>query len=419
MHNHKFAQSSKKDIYYCTTCQNLSYKGTLSQSLLINCINFDIDPLKLKFIPFSTEKINKMECHAKYLEYRRVGISKIYYLINTFGIKSMIFYRAICLIDHIYLKNDVSIDDLETVASICVLLAIKFNECYKSYIKEDNLTKIENYIYFLSHVENNKTTNKNGTNIKGLFHYMKKNVNNFMYWEILCLKYLNYDLRKYSAYDYLILFFQLGIFFCEETIDIMSKLKICLKILNSIINNSKSSDYSQYILAMSIIKVAFEKEIFFDIKIFREVYGVDLSKKKYKECSDYIKIILNFENILYNFSQNYLYNSSLENIFFVQYFNKYSNDSDENKNKKNKGNIRKNESNNNITNIIFNSNIEEYNFSQLKSNNNNKILINNNFINNNINIINYYFYSKYFKNNSNNYTVNNVVNFGNKIFNFQ
>lgn len=262
MHNHKFAQSSKKDICYCITCQNLSYKGTLSKSLLINSVNFNIDPLKLKFIPFSTENKNKMESHTKYLENRRTGISKIYNLINTFGIKSMIFYKAICLMDHIYLKNDVSIDDIEIIASVCVLLAIKYNECYKSYIKEGNLTKNENYVYFLSHVENNEKISKNITNIKGLFLYMKKNVNNFQYWEILCLKYLNYDLRKYSAYDYLILFFQLGIFFCKETIDIMSKLRICLKILNFIINNSKSIDYSQYILAMSIIKVAFESDIF-------------------------------------------------------------------------------------------------------------------------------------------------------------
>jgi hypothetical protein len=322
--------------------------------------------------------------------------------------------------DHIYLKNDASIDNIETIASICVLLSAKFNECYIPYIKVDNLTKNENYVYFLSHVENNEKINKNVTNIKGLFHYMKKNVNNFKYWEILCLKYLNYDLRRYSAYDYLILFFQLGIFFCKETIDIMSKLKICLKILKSIINNSKSSYYSQYILAMSIIKVAFETEIFFDIKIFKEVYGVDLSKKKYEECSDYIK------NILENYSQNYKYNPFLRYIDFSKYFNNYYNGgkSDENKNTKNKRKNRKRGSINNISNfILFNSSIEEYIFSQLKSNNNhNRIIINNNCINNNINVNNYNFNfnSKYFKNNSNNYyIVNNVVNFDNKVINFQ
>ena len=59
MHNHKFEPSSKKDICYCITCQNLSYKGTIGQSLLINPINFNIDPLKLKFLPFSTEKTIK------------------------------------------------------------------------------------------------------------------------------------------------------------------------------------------------------------------------------------------------------------------------------------------------------------------------------------------------------------------------
>ena len=361
MHNHKLAHSSKKDICYCTTCQNLSYKGTFCQSLLIKPMNFNLDPLKLKFLPFSTENNNKNECHPKYLEYRIIAISKIYHLINTFSIKSMIFYNAICLMDDIYLKNDVSIEDIEIIASICVLLAVKFNECYIPYIKEDILTKNEHYVYFLSHVENNGKINKNVTNIEGLFHYIKKNVNNFKYWEILCLKYLNYDLRRYSAYDYLILFFQLGIFFCKEKIDIIDKLKICLKILNSIIKNSKSSYYSQYILAMSIIKVAFETEIFFDIKIFKEVYGVDLYKQKYQECSHYIKIILNFENI---FSQNYLYNPFLRNIYFSN-FDNYSNDgkSDENKNTKNKRKNWKRTSNNNIRNfILFNSNIEEYIF---------------------------------------------------------
>ena len=123
---------------------------------------------------------------------------------------------------------------------------------------------------------------------------------------------------------------------------------------------------------------------------------------------------MNFENILdYD-------NPSFRNIYFVKYFNKDSNDgkTDENKNKKNKRKNRKKEYNNIITNIIFNSNLEEYNFSQLKSNN--KILINNSFINNSINVINYNFYSKYFKNNSNNYYfVNNVFNFENKIINFQ
>ena len=423
MHNHKLVQSSKKNICYCINCQNLSYKGALCQSFLINPLNFNLDPFELKFMPFSPENNNKMESHTKYLEYRKTGILKIYHLINAFSIKSIIYYKAIGLMDHIYLKNDVSIDDIETIASICVLLAIKFNECYKPYIKEDNLTKNENYVYFLSHVENNGKISKNVTNIKGLFHYISKNVNNFKYWEILCLKYLNYDLRRYSAYDYLILFFQLGIFFCKETIDIMSKFKICLKILNSIINNSKSSYYSQYILAMSIIKVAFETEIFFNIKIFKEVYEVDLSKKKYKECSNYIKIILNFENILDNYSQNYQYNTFLRNIYFFKYFNNYSNDekSDENKNTKNKKINRKRVYNNNINNIImFNSNIEEYIFSKLNSNNkNNRIIINNNFINNNINVNNYNFYSKYLKNNSNNYYVNNVVKYENKIITFQ
>ena len=104
-------------------------------------------------------------------------------------------------------------------------------------------------------------------------------MDDYIFWEVLCLKYLDYDLGKYSAYDYLILFFGLGIFFCKETIDIISKLNICLMILDYIIYQPNSCNFTQYIIAMSIIKVAFEAESFFDQKIFKNIYGVDLSKK--------------------------------------------------------------------------------------------------------------------------------------------
>ena len=143
---------------------------------------------------------------------------------------------------------------------------------------------------------------------------------------------------KYTAYDYLILFFQLGLFFCEENVDLVEKLKYCVKILDYIVLNKSSCDFSQYTFAMSIIKIVLENDNFFDKNIFKYIYGVDLSKKKYINCSNLIKNILNLAvkidsikslNYTINFNKisglnqinlNKYINTGGENIFISQIF---------------------------------------------------------------------------------------------------
>ena len=436
MHNHIFIPSSKKDICYCKICQQLSYKGIPSQSLpLKNNSKFSIDPLNFKFKPFSSITNYKLENHLKYLQYKNIGISKINYLINNFGLKSMIFYKAITLMDQIYLQNEVSTDDIETIASVCVLLVVQFNECCLSYMKENNLTKNEKDIFYHSFFGNNDKVHRKA-NIRGLFKYIKNNVNNFKYWEVLCLSYLNYDLGKYSAYDYLILFFQLGIFFCKDSIDIIDKLNICFKILDYIVIDTKSCDFSQYTIAMSIIKVAFEFEKYFDKNIFKKIYGVDLSKKKYINCSKMIKTILflsknisNLNNYNYDMTLNINYNI-LNNFSFINGYNNniisffFENKNNKNK-KKNKNKEKKDKftHQNELLNSNFNSNLVKennekykYDLSQIqKGNLSNKIIINNNFISNSININNYNFYfQNYSKSKINYYFFNNVNSFTNQ-----
>lgn len=68
----------------------------------------------------------------------------------------------------------------------------------------------------------------------------------------------------------------------KENINILDKLKYCINILDFITINKKSCDYSQYTLAMSIIKVVLENNNYFDKDIYKYIYGVDLSKKIYK-----------------------------------------------------------------------------------------------------------------------------------------
>ena len=315
MESHIFIPSSKQGIFYCKRCQKLSYKGIISQSLTFKFnIKLNMDPLALKFIPFTKITNYKLDNHVAYIKNKTKGISNIIYLINHFGLNSMILYKAISLMDQIYLENEISIDNINTISTMCIFLSIQFNECCKLYNKYDYYNK--NEIIFHSSFGNNKL-NKNKPNINGFFQYIKNNINNFKYWEVLCLKYLNYDLRKSSAYDYLLLFFRLGIIFNEEKIDVNSKFNICLEILDYIINDSKSCNFSQYILAMSIIKVAFEFEKYFDKNIFKIIYGVDLSKKKYIDCSNMIKNILSLKiqnNANYN-NNYYLLNIIYQNNF--------------------------------------------------------------------------------------------------------
>ena len=421
MHEHIFIPSSKKDINYCKMCQKLAYKGIVSQSIPIDFKNkLHNDPLLYKYIPFSYIANFKSDNHIKYLGNKRLGIFQINYLINTFGLKSMIFYKSICLMDQIYLENQISIDYIKIISSICVLLMIKYNDCCMPYNIGDNLNEDENDLIYHSYFGNNNKNHKNKTNIRGLFQYINKNVNNFIYWETLCLKYLNYNLKKYSVYDYLILFFRLGLIFCNKSINIISKLNICLKILDYILNDKISCIYSQYILAMSIIKVVFEYDLFFDKNIFKNIYGVDLSKKKYMDCSNMIKIILKNTIIPNNYSinnNNYTLNYPVyNNNFIINYYHinniininefifylfetiKYkkiikqlnvNNDCDCNK---------KDGNNNSCLNAFKKSNLQK-----------NTIIINNNIINNNININNYYFYFRnYFK--RNNYNINKLAN---------
>ena len=393
MHSHIFTPSIKKDIYYCKICSKLSYKDNYCQELPIkSTYNYNMDPLTFKFKPVSVVANYQCQNHIKYLESKKIGISKIKHLVHNFGLKSMILYRAINFMNQIFLENQISIEYIENIASLCVLLITEFNECCMPSFSEYSITKNENDIFYHSHIKNvslyNDTIKRNNelikeetikhkTNIRGLFNYIKNNINNYKYWEVFCLKKINYDLGKYSSYDYLILFFELGIFFCKEKINILDLLKYCINILDFITIDKRSCDYSQYILAMSIINVALENHSFFDKSIFKYIYGVDLSKKKYINCSKMIKNILKISYNLDN-SINLVNQELFINKYWEKLRNKISNKSIKNREEVNNNSHNNNQ--NNSENQLFN--IQNFYLNQLSYIINNNIIINNNFINN-------------------------------------
>ena len=102
-HSHLFIPTTKKDVKYCKICSSLSYKGIFSKNLSIKSNNrFNVDPLKMKFKPISSVCNYKLINHIKYLENKNRAILKIKFLVNCFGLKSMIFYKSICLMNQIF-----------------------------------------------------------------------------------------------------------------------------------------------------------------------------------------------------------------------------------------------------------------------------------------------------------------------------
>ena len=323
--SHNFLPSIKKGISYCSYCGCLSYKNIPSKKSHTSKDRriMDIDPLILKYKPISLKIDFSLVSHKNYMNDRKKGLSKIYYLSNYFKLDRMIKYKAIGLMDQIYLNNeDVSTENIEAISSTCVLLSIEFNDCYinSNNIKlpiYNDIPKTNPNIYNNNFYINNK---------KALFQYIRKEINSIMYWQSYCLKKLVYNLGKYTSFDYINLFFDLGIVFTKKEVDIINMYESCFNILETIIGNQYFCKYNQYIIAMSVIYLIFKSSNYFNLKVFKYIYGVDFSKEKYKLCINKINsLVTNLYNI--KFENNSFSNINIiENNFYFKNYNVNNND---------------------------------------------------------------------------------------------
>lgn len=332
---HKFLPSIKKDISYCSHCGCLSYKNIPSNNYIHPKINSNItnmDPLTIKYKPISLNIDFSLTSHINYIKFRQKGLSKIYFLSKNFNIEKMIIHKAIGLMDQIYLNhNDIPIENIDIIASICLLISYEFNNCC-GYTKENELNRKNSYFNksLNTYNVNNKLHITN--NIKAMHQYLISEIKNIMYWQIFCLKNLDYNLIKNSAFDYIYLFFELGIIFSKENINIINIYNYCFNLLDILINNYNICKYNQYVLAMSIIYINFNNNKYFDNKIFKYIYGVDFSKLKYKACINEINniiydIYLHINNNNYNIdcfkimNKKIIFNNSLLKELFIQFIN--------------------------------------------------------------------------------------------------
>lgn len=289
--SHNFLPSAKKEVSYCTICGCLSYKNIPSRNFLPQNSNYkllQIDPLKIKYKPISLNFDSSLITHQNYIDNRKKGLSKIYSLSQNFFLEKTIVYQSIGIMDQIYLNNtNISTEYIEIIASICILLSLEFNDCCSKPNKANPNCK---------NSFNNSNEYPYVNNIKGLYQFLIKTIKNIRYWQTFCLKGLNYNLGKYSAFDYINLFFALGIVFTNEHIEIKNKYLSCLNIINIITNQHFICKYNQYIIALSTIYINFINNKYFDKKVFKYIYGVDFSKKKYKVCVNEINNMINSLN---------------------------------------------------------------------------------------------------------------------------
>lgn len=333
--SHKFLPSSKKNVYYCYNCGCLSYENIPSKNTPSDNRNIlKIDPLSIKYQPISLNLDLTLSSHQNYINLREKGLSKIYFLSNNFNIEKTIIYKAIGLMDLIFLNNnDIAFENLEIVASICMILSFEFN--YNIiYTKNKKLNSVcnSNSLYV------NKAVNY-VNNFTVMYQCLKKKITNIIYWQIFCLKKLNYNLGKYSALDYLNLFFGLGIIFAKKDVDIVGLKEFCVSIFEIIVNKYNICKYNQYVIALSIINIAFKNNFYFNEKIFKNIYWVDYSKKKYQICINEINLLIN--NIWDLKILNSLIINNINNLYnnlFIKFINNAINNNYKYNNKNNECN---------------------------------------------------------------------------------
>ena len=303
---HNFIKTKKEKISYCSICNILSYDNNPLLSIpSMTTKNFSLNPFELKFKPF-IYKINYQNPNQiQYLKYRRNAINFLKIQSNFFSFPKIIFYKALNNLDFIYLYNNIPVDMIEKNSLICLYLTLKFNErCINN-----NLFDFKNFKSNILKIE-----------------FFKQS-------EILCLKCLDYDLGKYSTFDYINLFFSLGVICSNKikgNIDINKLYYTCLNYLDYVIEDNNSLNFTSYILALSIIKFVLEKNNYFNSEIFYKIYGINFKKEKYILCPNFLNTIIlnNIQNS--NCSKGIFYTHEIKKYIIPRYSRDSTNENSDN-----------------------------------------------------------------------------------------
>ena len=219
-----------------------------------------------------------------YLKHRKMLLIKLQKLMKTFDYCDMIFYQCLFYLDT-YLSHEITDDFSEKKILYYLigyfLISVKFKE---TDIYEPSLDSF----YDLS---------------KGIYLSMDK----IAYYEVVCLKSINYNAFSYSAYDWISQLISNGIVFnCEinnnnEVILVKGHRhslvntinKYAIKLLLSLTAKSLFFKYSPMHIALSLIQIAREKYIepaMIQEKLFFKLINLyGFKQNEYKNCYEEIK----------------------------------------------------------------------------------------------------------------------------------
>lgn len=272
--HHLFKSSIHKDISYCSNCGCISYQSIAFITPQSYQRRISLDPILL-LASMTLKEANKSKSILKnynplYFSARKGGVAYIRLIINLLNFNSSVIYKAILYMDLIYANKETpSLKNIENVACVCVLLAFQFNE---------NCSRIKNIDY--------------------LFEFIKT-IPYFCQLEIYCLKILNYDLAHLSCYDYLFNIFTMGIISsniepnCEA---VKQFYESCIDLMDRLVQDDRYLDFSEYEIALGIIKIQLEEKNIRVLNSFCIAYDVDYNEPSLMNCVFVLGIVKKYQN---------------------------------------------------------------------------------------------------------------------------
>ena len=309
--------NEKVDYSFCQKCGCVllkSQEGAIYYTLKSKQKRqpYDLSPIELiKHMKKKTEEefpyiyeefnVNKNDKYIKdksvksinvYLKYRKMILSKLQKLIKTFDYCDISFYQTLFFLDA-YFSHKISEDMSEKIILYYLigyfLCAVKFKETDIYEPTLDSFFDLSKGIYF--------------------------SIDKIAYYEVVCLRSINFNVFAYSAYDWISQLISNGIVFnCEvnnKTEVILIKghrhsllntiNKYAIKLLLHLTNKNLFFKYSPMHIAMSLIQITREKFIdktLIKPKLFSKLinlYGVN--QKDYEKCYEEIKSDIKESNL--------------------------------------------------------------------------------------------------------------------------
>ena len=217
------------------------------------------ETMKSDFYKINTNEIPMI--NKEYIRKRRDLINFNHKITKKLGFKSQTFFLSIYYLDIIFIKNkNLYIPNFFLLGLSCIIIAAKFCE------NDPNVPPLLNFI-----------------NIYNRYNIHKIGMKELLKMEVKILKYLNYNIKYVTSYDFNLFFFNHGIIKKQQIKDIINNNTNFKRNMNS---NNKSD-------------ISSNEEIDF---IFDDSFYIKkILEKIYKKSRYYLDLIISNENICFKY----------------------------------------------------------------------------------------------------------------------